>query len=360
MEKVNKDSLGTKFINIIGNIFGPVINVLCAAGLLKGILTICLTTGILSEASNTYNILSVLSDAFFYFLPVFLAYTSAEVFKVSKFSAVLLAVFLVHPQLNDLFENGANTIFGIPYIVTNYTSTVLPIILAVFVMKFVEGFFEKIIHDSIKDMLVPLFTLLIIVPLTLIILGPIGNSIASFVTYGYNYLMNISFVIGMAVLSFLFPVFIMFGISTALASVVIKNIATNGSDTILISLGCSLFALAGMSLAVYLKTTDNKLKGTALSATITALLGVGEPAVFGVGIEARKPFLLAMSASAIGGAIVGVTQSKVTAFLIPNVVTLPAYIGQPGYIGTFLGCFVAFIISFGCTFLINKEKLLSH
>lgn len=345
MENNEVKSLGSKFINLIGNIFGPAINILCAAGLLKGILTICLTLGLLADNSDTYKILLLLSDAFFYFLPVFLAFTSAEVFKVTRFSAVLLAVFLVHPQLANLFNDGVNTIFAIPVGNTAYPSTVLPIILAVFLMKYIESFFLKILPNSVKDMMVPLLTLLIVLPITLIVLGPVGNSIASFVTYGYNYLMNISPIIGMAVLSFLFPVFIMFGISTALAPVVINNIAMNGSDTILISLGCSLFSLAGMSLAIYFKSSDSESKGTALSATITALLGVGEPSVFGVGLKVQKAFFLASLSSLVGGTIVGITQAKVTAFIIPNLITLPAYIGQPGYVGTISGCLITFVLS---------------
>lgn len=350
MTEQAQNNIFQKFLDIVGQIFIPVINVLCAAGLLKGILSISLMCHLLNEKSSTYIALSVLSDLFFYFLPIFLAFTSAKVFGVNRFTCVLLATFLVHPQLAALIGTDHPTIYGLPIAHTAYTATVLPIIFSVILMKYIEAFFIRILPEAVRDMMVPLFTLLIIIPICLVIVGPMGNAVATFVTYGYNFLITISPMIAMAILAALFPIFILFGISTALAPVIINNIAINGFDTILLSLGCSLFALAGMSLAIYLRS-HGEMKTTSLGAMITAFLGVGEPAVFGVGIANKHAFALCMGSAAVGGAIVGFAQAKVNAFIIPNLITLVAFIGQPGYIATIIGCISAFIVSFITNYL---------
>jgi len=349
-----KHPIFEKIIKFIGDIFGPVVNVLCAVGLLKGILTIFITAHWLTTSNGTYQILWLLSNTFFYFLPVFLAFTTSKVLKTNEFTAVLIAGFLIHPQFVQLLTKHVK-LFNIQVPNTSYESTVLPIILAVFLLYWVEKLLKKILPKLIQDMFVPLISLIIVLPITLFILGPIGNLLAQGVTSGYNLAMNISPIIGMTLLAGLFPLFIMVEISTALVPVVINNIATNGNDTILISLGMSLFALAGMSLAIYLNTHDDQMKSAAFSGVVTALLGIGEPSVFGVGIANRKQFLGCMLSSAVGGVIVGIFKTKVTAFLIPSVVTFPAYIGQPGYLGMMIGAPVAFVLSFIVNSMISKQ-----
>ncbi|CAJ1228225.1 hypothetical protein LZY01_10290 [Levilactobacillus zymae] len=345
MDVATKHPLFEKGIQFIAAIFGPVVNVLCAVGLLKGALTICTTLHWLAPSNSTYQVLWLLSNVFFSFLPIFLAFTSAKVIKTNPFTAVLIAAFLVQPQLTTLLTHHA-TLFGVTLPNTRYDSTVLPIIFAVILLHFVESGLKRYLPEVIQAMFVPLLSLLIVLPVTLFLLGPIGNLLAKGVTLGYNNTMAISPIIAMAILSGLFPAFIMVEISTALAPVVINNIAVKGDDTILISLGICLFSLAGMSLAVYLQAQPgSKTRAAALSGIVTALLGVGEPAVFGVGLTHRRQFAGSMLAAAIGGLIVGAFQTKVTAFIIPSVVTIPAYIGQPGYLGILIGAPVTFLLS---------------
>ncbi len=335
-----------KVIQFIGDIFGPVVNILCAVGLLKGVLTIGITMHWLTTSNSTYQVLWLLSNVFFDFLPIFLAFTSAKVLKTNQFTAVLIASFLVQPQLATMLKNHA-TLFGLTLPNTSYESTVLPIIFAVILLHYVELGLQRCLPKLIQDMFVPLISLVVVLPITLFILGPVGNLLAKGVTLGYNNTMNISPMIAMALLAGLFPAFIMVEISTALAPVVINNIAVKGDDTILISLGISLFSLAGMSLAVYLRSAaGSQARVAALSGVVTALLGVGEPSVFGVGLQHRRQFVGSMVAAAVGGLIVGLFQTKVTAFIIPSIVTIPAYIGQPGYLGLMIGAPVAFSLSF--------------
>lgn len=354
METAVQKSIFQRVVEVIGRIFGPVIDILCASGLLKGVLMILSTLGILSTDSSTYQVLILLSDTFFYFLPIFLAVSASKVFQVNRYTALLLAAFLVNPHVTTFFESGKEYFFGLPIKSAVYTSSVLPILLSLWMMKYIEKILIKYVHESIRGMFVPLMSLLIILPITLFILGPVGNSIAIYVTYGYNYLMDFSLIIGMSLLAALFPLFIMFGISTAMAPVIINNLALDGHDTMLISLGCCLFALAGMSLSVYFKKED--LKSAALSGVITALLGVGEPSVFGVGLAVRKAFIICMLSALVGGGITGFFHAQATAFIIPNLVTLPAYIGQPGFVGTIIGCFIAFVMSFLLNFIFLKKN----
>lgn len=357
MTMVTKHPYFEKTIQFIGDIFGPVVNILCAVGLLKGILTIGITMHWLTTTNSTYQVLWLLSNVFFDFLPIFLAFTTAKVLKTNQFTAVLIASFLVQPQLTTLLNHHA-TLFGIQLPNTSYESTVLPIIFAVITLHYVELGLKRVLPKLIQDMFVPLISLIVVLPITLFILGPVGNLLAKGVTLGYNNTMNVSPMIAMALLAGLFPVFIMVEISTALAPVVINNIAVKGDDTILISLGVSLFALAGMSLAVYLQApAGSQTRVAALSGVVTALLGVGEPSVFGIGLDHRRQFGGSMVAAAIGGLIVGLFQTKVTAFIIPSVVTLPAYVGQPGYVGLLIGAPVAFGLSFVINSLVVKRRL---
>ncbi|RRK11813.1 hypothetical protein D1831_00290 [Lactiplantibacillus garii] len=357
MTVINKHPYFEKGIQFIGDIFGPVVNILCAVGLLKGGLTICITLHWLTVQNPTYQVLWLLSNVFFNFLPIFLAFTSAKVLQTNRFTAVLLAAFLVQPQLAAMLKRGT-TFLGLKLPNTSYDSTVLPIIFAVILLHFVERGLKKVLPKLIQAMFVPLISLLIVLPITLFILGPVGNLVAKGVTLGYNNTMAVSPVIAMALLAGLFPVFIMLEISTALAPVAINNIAVKGDDTILISLGVSLFALAGMALAVYVQAkAEPQLRVAALSGVVTALLGVGEPSVFGIGLDHRRQFVGSMLAAAVGGLIVGAFRTKVTAFIIPSVVTIPAYIGQPGYLGLMIGAPVAFMISFAVNSWAGRPKL---
>lgn len=363
-------SLMDKAIDLISGIFTPILGPMAAAGMIKGLTAMCASFGWLAKTSGTYEVLYAIGDGFFYFLPLILAITSAKKFKVDRFTAITIGAAMCYPAmvamnsskkvLFDLF-NGTflhsqvhATFLGIPIISMNYTSTVIPIILAVWFASVVEKWCKKWIPTVVKTFLVPFVTLLIVVPLTFLIIGPlatwIGNALAAITSAVYNF----SPVLAGILLGGFWQVFVIFGVHWGFVAVTMSNIAALGYDPILgLSLGAS-FAQIGVVLAILLQTKDQKLKGIALPAFLSGIFGVTEPAIYGVTLPRKKPFVLSCIAAGIGGGLIGFFGTKMYMMGGMGVFVIPAAIGpKTGVDMSVYGLMIAMAVSFVLGFILQ-------
>lgn len=352
-------------IDTISSIFAPMLSVLCGAGVLKGILMICTTAGWLTEASGTYIILYAAADSVFNFLPMILAFTAAKKFKANQFVAVTVAGALIYPSIATAISGGASISFlGIPVVLMSYTSTVIPIILAVYVLAKLEKFLNKVLPEAVKTFITPTVCLAIITPLTFLVIGPIGTYLGQFLGTLYSTIYNFNPIIAGLIIGAFWQVFVIFGIHWGFVPVAINNIAMYGRDTMLAILGPSNLAQAGASLGVFLKTKDPKVKTIAGSAAITGLFGITEPSIYGVTLKYKKPFIIACISGAIAGAIVAFSGASAGGIVILGLLTIPAFMGK-GFTLFVIACAIAYFLSAIGTYLFgysddmlnNKESV---
>ena len=349
-EHDKKVGIGTKILNVVTAIFTPTIPAIAASGMLKGILAVAALIGLNVyhvdiKTFNTYIILNAASDALFYFMPVILARSAAKVFKTNEYIAMTLGATLCYPTLVELMTgNKAVTLFGIGITKANYVSSVVPIIIAVFVLAYVEKFVKKIMPDVLKIIMVPTLSLLIMVPATLMIFGPIGIYIGNAVNWAYHYIMNLSPILLGAFVGGIWCVLVIFGAHRAIIPIGINDVAKTGRQNLLAFAGAANFSQAGAALGVFLKTKNKNLKTVAASATVTALFGITEPAIYGANLRLKKPMVYAVISGALGGALMGWGGSFGNAFANQGVLTIPVYAsaGTKAFICYILGCLIAF------------------
>lgn len=355
LEETNNDDgekvgIGTKILNTVAAIFTPTVPAIAASGMLKGILAVAALIGLNMygvdiKTYNTYIILNAASDALFYFMPIILARSAAKVFKTNDYIAMILGATLCYPAIVDLMT-GENpvTLFGIGITQANYVSSVVPIIIAVFVLAYVEGFVKKIMPEVLKVIMVPTLSLLVMVPATLMIFGPIGIYFGNVVNWAYYYIMGLSPILLGAFIGGIWCVLVIFGAHRAIIPIGINDVAKTGRQNLLAFAGAANFSQAGAALGVFLKTKNKNLKTVAASATVTALFGITEPAIYGANLRLKKPMIYAVISGALGGALMGWGGSYGNAFANQGVLTIPVYAeaGTKAFVCYLLGCLIAF------------------
>jgi len=347
----DKNGFLSAAIDTISGIFTPILAAMCGAGILKGLLMLFTTMGWLVDSSGTYKILYAACDSVFYYLPIVLAFTSAKKFNANPFVAVAVAGALLYPSMTALFSAKESINFlGIPVVLISYPSTVIPIILAVYVLSRIEKLLNKTLPTVCKNFVTPTVCLAVIVPLTFLVIGPVGDTLGRWLAAGYTFLYNINPMIGGAIVATVWPVLIIFGLHWGFVPVVTNNLAIYGRDTLFTITGPNNFAQAGAALGVFLKTKNTKLKAVAGSAAGTGLFGITEPAIYGVTLKYKKPFVIACISSGIAGGIVGYAGAGASALVGASILTLPAFIGQ-GFVGFLIACAVAYFGSAIGTYL---------
>ncbi|MDQ8445863.1 beta-glucoside-specific PTS transporter subunit IIABC [Enterococcus faecium] len=317
-----KQSFGEALTATISGIFAPILGTLSGVGILKGLLAIAVFSGVLSTTDGTYTLLYSIGDGFFYFLPIILGMTAAEKFGGNRFIGIALGCSLVYPSLvslgggDPIGQAFTNTIFstdyfstflGIPVLLpaSGYPSSVVPVIIACYFAVKLEKFFIKVVPDLIKTFFVPLLTLAIIVPLTYLLIGPISTILCSIIGQIFSALFGFSGLLAGAALGFVFQFFVILGLHWGLVPLGLMNLGELGYDMIIPAALTTTFAQSAVVLAIYLKTKDQKLKKIALPAFISGMFGVTEPAIYGITLPKKKPFLISCVAAAVGGALIG-------------------------------------------------------
>ena len=370
-EEGEKGSLFNRFIAMISGIFQPILAVLVAAGMVKGFNALFVAVGWLDNTSGTYQILNAIGDGLFYFLPIFLGYTAMKKFGGTPFLGMLIATALVYPALDpSAFTGGeplytlfAGTVFespvyieflGIPVILMTYSMSVIPIIISTFFAARLEKFFTKVLPDVVKTFLVPMLTILIIVPLTFIVIGPIATWAAQLLGEASLWMYDLSPIIAGIIIGAFWLVFVMFGLHWGLVPLAINNFATLGYDPILALMFTHSWALAGALLAVWIKTRNQKTKSLSAPAFISAIFGVTEPGMYGIALPLKKPFIFTLVVSGIGGAILGLLGTTGYVMGGLGLFQFPTFIHpENGMDLAFWGSVIAAVLGLVLTFIVT-------
>ena len=325
---VPQGNLFDQFIALVSGLFQPILGALSAAGMIKGLVAILAAVGV-KETSGLYVILNAAGDGFFQFLPVILALTAAIRFKMEQFTALALSFALAYPNIAASFANGNVDFLGPPVIFpsSSYLQTVLPIILTVWVGSKIEKFFKKIIPDVVKVFVVPFFVILITVPLAYLAIGPVMNWASNLIGVIFTNIYGFSPIVFGILLGALWQVLVMFGLHWGLVPIAILDFSTKGWSTLLVASTAICFAQAGALLNIFLRTKEDKVKQLTIPAFISALFGVTEPAIYGITLPMRTPFIMTCVAGAIQGAFLGFfnttayTMGGMGLFAIPSYFT---------------------------------------
>lgn len=338
-----------KIIDQISGIFLPIINVLTAASIIKSAVILLAAGSILDTASGLYQILYACSDGFFYFLPFFLAITASKQWKTDPFISMLIPVAMLYPDLAAIFDSGSTLdFFGLTMPATVYHSSVIPVLLAIGLLHFLEKPCDKYIPESIRGFLKPIICMLIVLPITFLFFGRIGTWIGDGLTWVFFKLYDFSPVIAGTFMGFFIQPMVFVGAHWSIVPVCINNIATMGYDVILPLLGGAVYGQAGAALALGLMYKNKKNKQLAFQGALSAALGVTEPALFGCNMPKPRAMISACIAGAVGGTIAGIAGTHCTSFAFPSFVTSIAYVG-PGFVTFLISMVISGIIGFSLT-----------
>lgn len=342
-----KDSIGARLIDTVVSIFTPMLNVFAGAGVLRGFLLLAVQVGILSETSSTYVILYCAASAIFTFLPLLLAITTAKRFGANPYLAMIIIASLMMPEFEALMTEGAGQIVsfvGIPVVLVNYSGQILPAIFAIILQSYLEKFLNKHMAESLKLVLVPCISLLIMVPFTAIVIGPAGYFVATALANFAQWLLGLNGWIMGAVLGFCWNVMIILGLHWAVNTmVIIPTLNKAGKSVLLAVTSVGNFAMAGVALGFMIRTKNPKMKSYSLSALISiAISGIVEPALYGIGLKYKRPLIAGSIASALGGALMGGMGVYGYAFVFTSCVSIPSFIG-PTFMWYLAGCVLCFV-----------------
>ena len=354
----NGGSLFDRFIKMVSALINPVVWTLAGAGLIKAFLTLTTTLGWLKEESTAHTILNAAGDSALYFLPVLLAITSARYFKANEMTAVALAGALVYPEIVALNDAGSPvTFFGIPVVMASYTSSLVPIIVAVWFQSHLQRWLSKLLPSAIRNFSVPLLVLLVMVPLTLITVGPVttmaSNGIASLMNMLFE---HVPWVAG-AVMGACWQVFVMFGVHWGLVPVMIAQYNDPGFSLMAGPIFPAVLAQAAATLGVMIRTRSKKMRELAGPAALSGCLaGITEPGIYGVNLPLKRPFIYGCIGGAVGGVIVAAGSGATTSFVFPSLIGIPALINHGNLALVVIGMGVAVVVSLALTLIFGFKE----
>ncbi len=363
-EKLTPKKIGSNIMAYLSGSLNPIIPVVLAASIFKSILAVFGPDmlGILSPESNLYALFTMVGDAGFYFFPLLIGYTAAKKLNATPAMGIFLGGIMLHPTMVAMATEGAAfTVYGIPCSTQNYASTILPILLSVWVMSYVEKGLKKIIPDAIKVMLVPFLTIAIMLPVALCVLGPAGAFLGNYICAAIIWIGDTFGFLGAAVIGATWEFLVMTGMHHVMIAQMIQLFATNGYDPV-VSLGAvsASMAVTGMCLGMALALRNKEERGLSLSYTVAAIVGgVTEPGLYGVGVRYTKPFI----GMAIGGAAGALYASLlgVKAYVsvpVANFLALTAYTGgsSANIIHGVISGVISIVVAAIATYLICREK----
>ncbi|WP_413407685.1 beta-glucoside-specific PTS transporter subunit IIABC [Paenibacillus amylolyticus] len=320
-EKKKRNPISALF-DFISGVFTPILPAITGAGMIKGIVAILVALGWLSDTSSTYIILSAIGDGAFYFLPIILAISAARKLGSNMYIAAALAAGIMHPTITALLANGDTTFVGIKVIAATYSSTVIPIILAIWIASYVEKAVDRVTHASLKLLIVPTVTLLIMVPLTLMTVGPLGTVLGNGLSGGISWLFDNMSIFASILIGGTMSLLIITGMHYALLPIIVGSMTTLGYDFIIPLMFAANLAQGGAAFGVGLRSRNSKTKSLAYSTGLTAIMGITEPAMYGINMKFKKPFIAALIGGAIAGGFMGIVNVK--AYVLTGLVGLPS------------------------------------
>ncbi|OCG57229.1 beta-glucoside-specific PTS transporter subunit IIABC [Gilliamella sp. Nev3-1] len=358
-----KKGVMSKLIDLVSGIFIPALVVLVAGGIFKGIISMLQMMEVVTTNTPTYNFLNAIADAPFYYLPIILGFSAVKKFGGNPYVGMALGGALVHPSVVGMLGNAfelKTEFFSIPIELIPYPSSVFPVILAAWFYSLLERNFNKIMHDSFKKFISPLFGLIITVPLTFAAIGPVVSFLSNIVASGILYVYELNSVIASMILAGLWQVMVVFGIHWGLVPFSMNNISLKQEDFMVPILFPAVFAQVGAVLAVMLRSKDQQVRALASSSVLSGIFGVTEPAIYGVNLPLKRPFIIGCVSAMIGGGIVGYFHSVIYSFSFISIFSFlqlipPTGIGAQFYAVLF-GSIISFVIATIVTYLFGIPK----
>lgn len=366
--KGNEEGIVSRLMDFISGTFTPAMPAIIGAGLLKGIVSLIQAFNWLPQNGAEFKVLQMISDSAFYFLPFLLAVSAARKLKTNEFLAMSVAGVLLYPTMVNGFNalSAGKTVatmklFGVlpmPYLA--YSSSVIPILLAVWFLKYVYNWVKNWMPKAVSVMFSPVVTLLVVVPVTLVVLGPLGTYVGGALSGAILWLFKHASLLAGALLGAFYPLMVMTGMHWALMPLGLQIFTSQGFDNFMSpAILAATFAMAGATFAVLFKTKDEEMKQISLSAGISAVLGITEPAMYGVTLKLKKPFIAAMIGGAISGGILNVFHVKAYGMGMPGLIALPGYVSahdNANFIVAVIASVIAFVIAFAAAWLLGFEE----
>lgn len=357
---IKKDSLWNRFFKVISGCIMPMIGPMIAGGILKGILVILTTAGVLTNTDGTYLILYAAADALLYFMPVIVGFTCGKVFDCNPYTTAAIGAALVYPSLvSAIAAEGGITFLHIPISTTTYANTLFPIILASFVASKVEKLAKKVLPQIIHLMMVPTVVLAVVVPLSYLVIGPVMQYVSNGLSSIVCGIFAFSPILGGLLFGAFWQVVVLLGLHSAFIPVLINNLVTQGSDPINAVLGLTVWALAGVALGYSLRNKDPEKRSAGLGSMASALCGVTEPTIYSIAVPNMKLFACAWAGGGISGAILGGLGAKLYAMAGDGLFRIPAMINPAGLDVSFYGFIacaaLAFTVSAVLAFIVEGK-----
>ena len=358
-----KKGIVSKLIDLVSSIFIPALVVLVAGGIFKGVVAILQVMEVVKAGDPTYNFLNAIADAPFYYLPIILGFSAVKKFGGNPYVGMALGGALVHPSVVGMLGNKfelQTEFFSIPIKLIPYPSSVFPIILAAWFYSLLERNFNKIMHDSFKKFIAPLFGLIITVPLTFAVIGPVVSFLSDSVASGIIFVYELNSVIASMILAALWQVMVVFGIHWGLVPFAMNNISVYHEDFMIPILFPAVFAQVGAVLAVMLRSKDPQVKTLASSSVLSGIFGVTEPAIYGINLPLKRPFIIGCVSSMIGGGIIGYYHSVIYSFSFISVFSFLQLIPATGidekFYAVVFGSIISFVVATIVTYLFGIPK----
>ena len=371
-------NLFNRMIDVISGIFQPILGIMAACGMVKGFNALFVALGLYTDTCGGYLILNAIGDGLFTFMPVVLGYTAAKKFNMKPMLGLVIGAIMCYPSIQNsalsaggealytlfqgtMFESQVYTdFFGIPLIAMDYTGTVVPVIFVVYFASKCEKLFQKFIPDLVKFFFVPMLTLLVAIPAGLLIIGPLATFGSTLIAEGVMAVRNFSPLLAGGIVGLFWQILVIFGLHWGFIPVYINNIMTNGFDNVMMPFFACTFATSAVVLAIFCKTKNRHLKEMALPNFISGIFGVTEPAIYGILLPLKKPFIISCVAGGIGGAFYGAFHFRKFMVGGMGIFELPAMIEPDGSWGNFIvalaGIGITMVIAFAATMILYKDK----
>ncbi|MRS15653.1 PTS sugar transporter [Enterobacteriaceae bacterium RIT691] len=361
-----RKSLVSLFMDTVSGVFGPIVPAIAGAGMIKGLLAGLMALKVVSPKSETVMIIDLIASGVFYFLPFFLAVSAAKIFKTNEYLAAAVAACLMYPTLIDAakalatHQEGAVSALwlmnAIPVSVFNYASSVIPVIFSVLALKYIHKAVDSIMPDILKTVFTPTLTLFIGALAALVIIGPIGIWLGKALAFFIEGLFGVSASFAGLVVGAIRPVAILTGMHHAMTPIALQNFSDRGYDMLMPMMFMANMAIAGATFAIWRLSKDRQEKTVTLSAAVSALLGITEPALFGVLTRYKKAFIAATVASSLASAFIAFFGVRLYGYILSSIFSLPAYIG-PYFVFALSGVAIALVLSFVLTtILVGREQ----
>lgn len=373
-----KGSLFNRAIDVISGIFQPILGIMAACGMVKGLNALFVALGLYTATGGGYLILNAIGDGLFHFLPLFLGYTAAKKFGLKPMLGLVIGAIMCYPSVQagalsaggealyslfagSIFESQVYIeFFGIPMIAMDYTGTVIPVIFVVYFASLCEKFFGRFVPDLVKFFFVPMLTLLVAIPMGFLVIGPLAVFGSTIIAQVVMTVRNFSPMLAGAIVGLTWQILVIFGLHWGFIPVYINNIMTLGYDNVMMPFFACTFATSAAVLAVFFKTKDRKLKEMALPNFISGIFGVTEPAIYGITLPLKTPFIISCIAGCIGGGFYGAFNFRKFMMGGMGIFEFPAMIEPDGGMGNLIvavaGVVLTMAVAFVATMVFYKDK----